>query len=248
VAAREVHVMEERVLLVAQSPVLRIGIQAVLEARKDYCIIAEAENGLQATALAASHEPTLAIIQDALRGVSGVVAGRAVHEVSHQTRVVVLTDEIDEERIVAAVVHGVDALLPAAIDGSELIAALGRLCAGERSLEELVLSRPEIAARVFDEARAVATGEAPIRSSALSGREIAILDGVVRGMSNREIAAGLFVVEQTVKNHMTSLLRKLSAGDRTEAVVSAVRTGMIDLGAQLPVPPPQETSSMFSAA
>ena len=67
-----------------------------------------------------------------------------------------------------------------------------------------------------------------------------------RGMSNREIATGLFLVEQTVKNRMTSLLRKLSAGDRTEAVVSAVRTGMIDLGAQLP--PPQGGTSLFSAA
>jgi DNA-binding NarL/FixJ family response regulator len=86
-----------------------------------------------------------------------------------------------------------------------------------------------------------------MRSSSLSGREIAILDGVVRGLSNREIAAGLYVVEQTVKNHMTSLLRKLAAGDRTEAVVSAVRTGMIDLGAQLPVPP-FDNGAMSSAA
>jgi DNA-binding NarL/FixJ family response regulator len=240
--------MAERVLLVAQSPVLRIGIQGVIEAGDEYRIQAEAENGLQATALAASHQPTLAIIQDALRGVSGVVAARAVREVSPRTRIVVLTDEVEDERIVAAVVHGVDALLPSAIDGPGLIAELKRVCAGGRPLQELVLSRPEIAVRVFDEARTVATGDPAVRSSALSGREIAILDGVVRGMSNREIAAGLYVVEQTVKNHMTSLLRKLSAGDRTEAVVSAVRTGMIDLGAQLPAPPPIEQPSMFSAA
>jgi DNA-binding NarL/FixJ family response regulator len=230
--------MPERVLLVAQSPVLRIGIQGVIEAGEDFRVIAEADNGLQATAMAASHEPTLAIIQDALRGVSGVVVARAVRDVSPRTRIVVLTDDVDDERIVSAVVHGV----------AGLVTSLRRVCAGQRPLEDLVLSRPEIAARVFDEARTVATGDPSVRSSALSGREIAILDGVVRGMSNREIAAGLYVVEQTVKNHMTSLLRKLSAGDRTEAVVSAVRTGMIDLGAQLPAPPPADTSSMFSAA
>lgn len=240
--------MQERVLLVAQSPVLRIGIQMVLEARDDHRIVAEAENGLQATALAASHEPTLAVIQDALRGVSGVVVARAIRDVAPRTRLVVLTDEVDDERIVAAVVHGVDALLPSAIDGPGLLAELAGIRAGARPLDEIVLSRPDIAARVFDEARTVATGDPAVRSSALSGREIAILDGVVRGLSNREIAAGLFVVEQTVKNHMTSLLRKLSAGDRTEAVVSAVRTGMIDLGAQLPPPLPDETSSLFSAA
>ncbi|HKG25089.1 MAG TPA: response regulator, partial [Thermomicrobiales bacterium] len=110
--------MPERVLLVAQSPVLRIGIQGVIEAGEDFRIVAEAENGLQATAMAASHLPTLAIIQDALRGVSGVVVARAVRDVSPRTRIVVLTDEVDDERVVAAVVHGVDALLPAAIDGA----------------------------------------------------------------------------------------------------------------------------------
>jgi DNA-binding NarL/FixJ family response regulator len=240
--------MQQRVLLVAQSPVLRIGIQGVLEAGNDHRIVAQAENGLQATALAASHEPTLAVIQDALRGVSGVVVARAIRDVSPRTRLVVLTDEVDDERIVAAVVHGVDALIPSAIDGPGLLTELAHVCSGQRPLDEIVLSRPDIAARVFGEARTAATGNPAVRSSALSGREIAILDGVVRGMSNREIAAGLFVVEQTVKNHMTSLLRKLSAGDRTEAVVSAVRTGMIDLGAQLPPPPPEDTSSLFSAA
>lgn len=240
--------MPERVLLVAQSPVLRIGIQGVIEAGDDFRIVAEAENGLQATALAASHEPNLAVVQDALRGVSGVVVARAVHDVSPRTRVVVLTDEVDDERTVAAVVHGVDALLPAAIDGAGLVVMLRRIRGGERPLEDLVLSRPAIAARVFDEARLAATGNPAVGSSALSGREIAILDGIVRGMTNREIAAELYVVEQTIKNHMTSLLRKLSAGDRTEAVVSAVRTGMIDLGAQLPAPPPPDPSSMFAPA
>jgi DNA-binding NarL/FixJ family response regulator len=237
--------MAERVLLVAQSPVLRIGLQGVLET-EGYRIVAEAPNALEATALAGSHQPSLAVIQDALRGVSGVVAARAVREVSPRTRVVVLTDEVNDERIVAAVVHGVDALLPSAVDGPRLLAALARVTAGERLLDEFVLSHPKVAAKVFAEARSAASASAALRSSMLSGREIAILDGVVRGLSNREIAGGLFVVEQTVKNHMTSLLRKLSAGDRTEAVVSAVRTGMIDLGAQLP--PPLDAGAAFSSA
>jgi DNA-binding NarL/FixJ family response regulator len=232
-----------RMALVAQSPVLRIGIQGVLEADGRYRVVAEAENGLEAAAVASAYQPSAFVIQDALRGVSGVVVARAVREISPRTGILVLTDEVDDERIVAAVVHGVDALLPAAIDGPGLLAAVRRVIAGDRPLDELVLSRPEIAARVFAEARAASTAD---RSNALSGREIAILDGVVRGLSNREIAAGLYVVEQTVKNHMTSLLRKLSAGDRTEAVVSAVRTGMIDLGAQLPAPPPD--ASFSSAA
>jgi len=238
--------MQERALLVAQSPVLRIGIQGVLEAGDDVRIIAEAENGLQATAFAEVQEPDLVIIQDALRGVSGVVVARAIRDVSPKTRIVVLTEDDSDTRIVAAIVHGVDSLLPAAIDGAGLIAALARLRAGDRPLDDLVMRRSDIAAKVFNAARNVASGDPSMRSSSLSGREIAILDGVVRGLSNREIALGLYVVEQTIKNHMTSLLRKMAAGDRTEAVVSAVRIGMIDLGAQLP--PPMDSGAMSSAA
>jgi DNA-binding NarL/FixJ family response regulator len=239
--------MHERALLIAQSPVLRIGIQGVLDAGDDVRVIAEADNGLQATALAEAHSPDLAIIQDALRGVSGVVVARAIRDVSPKTRIVVLTEDESDGRIITAIVHGVDALLSAAIDSQGLVTELARLRAGEKPLEKLALSREDIAARVFDAARSVATGDPAMRSSSLSGREIAILDGVVRGLSNREIASGLYVVEQTVKNHMTSLLRKLAAGDRTAAVVSAVRTGMIDLGAQLPVPP-IDGGAMSSAA
>jgi DNA-binding NarL/FixJ family response regulator len=127
--------MHERALLIAQSPVLRIGIQGVLDAGNDVRVIAEAENGLQATALAEAHSPQLAIIQDALRGVSGVVVARAIRDVSPKTRIVVLTEDESEARIVTAIVHGVDALLPAAIDGPGLVAALAGLRAGERPLE-----------------------------------------------------------------------------------------------------------------
>lgn len=239
--------MQERALLVAQSPVLRIGIQGVLEAEATIEIVSEAENGLQATAFAEAHAPDWAIIQDALRGVSGVVVARAIRDVSPKTRIVVLTEDESEGRVVAAIVHGVDALLSAAIDGPGLMTALDRLREGDRPLNDLVMTRPELAAKVFKAARSVATGDPAMRSNSLSGREIAILDGVVRGLSNREIAAGLYVVEQTVKNSMTSLLRKLGAGDRTEAVVSAVRTGMIELGAQLPISP-IDGSAISSAA
>ena len=242
--------MQERVLLVAQSPVLRVGIQGVLETAGGFQVVAEAQNGLEAAACVATCEPSIVIIQDALRGVSGVAVARAVRELCSRARIVVLTDEVDDARIVAAVVHGADALLPAAVDAQGLITAIRCVAAGGRPLAELVLSRPDLAARVFAEARAVGvtTDGAPVRPSMLSGREIAILDGVVRGLSNREIAERLYLVEQTVKNHMTTLLRKLSAGDRTEAVVSAVRTGMIDLDAQLPAPPPAESASSYSAA
>lgn len=240
--------MHTRVIVVAQSPVLRIGIQEVIERTGAFTVVGSAENGLEAVNIVMIHQPEVVIIQDALRGVAGVIVARAVRESAPCAAIVVLTEQRSDLRLVAAVTHGVDALLPADVDGAELVATIQRVLAGDKPLVELVLSRPELAARVFDEVRApglLPAGARAKRQPLLTGREIAILDGVVRGLSNREIAEQLFVVEQTVKNQMTVVLRKLSATDRTEAVVSAVKTGMIDLVAQLPAP---ADASAFPAA
>ncbi len=230
--------MQTRVIIVAQSPVLRIGIQEVLERTGAFTVVGSAENGLEAVTMVMIHQPHVVIIQDALRGVAGVIVARAVRESAPCAAIVVLTEQRNDLRLVAAVTHGVDALMPADIEGAELITTVQRVLAGDKPLVELVLSRPDLAARIFDEVRVPGLPSAKARVARrqplLTGREIAILDGVVRGLSNREIADQLFVVEQTIKNQMTVVLRKLSAADRTEAVVSAVRTGMIDLVAQLP--------------
>jgi DNA-binding NarL/FixJ family response regulator len=240
--------MHTRVIVVAQSPVLRIGIQEVVERTGAFTVIGSAENGLEAINVVMIHQPDVVIIQDALRGVAGVIVARAVRESAPCAGIVVLTEQCSDLRLVAAVTHGVDALLPADVDGAELVTTIQRVLAGDKPLAELVLSRPELAARIFDEVRApglLSAGSRAKRQPLLTGREIAILDGVVRGLSNREIAEQLFVVEQTVKNQMTVVLRKLSATDRTEAVVSAVKTGMVDLIAQLPAP---VDASAFPAA
>lgn len=242
--------MQTRVIVVAQSPVLRIGIQEVLERTGAFVVTSSAENGLDAVNALLMHEPEVAVIQDALRGVAGIVVARAVRELAPRAGIVVLTEQCTDLRLIAAVTHGVDALLPAGIEGEDLVRAIKQILAGTKPLAELALSRPELAARLFDEVRAPGLASSGLhmtrRQPLLTGREIAILDGVVRGLSNREIAEQLFVVEQTIKNQMTIILRKLSATGRTEAVVSAVRTGMIDLAAQLPAP--ADASAAFPAA
>ncbi len=242
--------MQTRVTVVAQSPVLRIGIQEVLERTGAFIVAGSVENGLDAVNAVMIHEPDVVVIQDALRGVAGVVVARAVRELAPRAGIVVLTEYCTDLRLIAAVTHGVDALLPADIESEDLVTVIERILAGDKPLTELVLSRPELAARLFDEVRAPGLAPSGLRVTRrqplLTGREIAILDGVVRGLSNREIAERLFVVEQTIKNQMTAVLRKLSATDRTEAVVSAVRTGMIDLVAQLP--PPADAAPAFPAA
>jgi DNA-binding NarL/FixJ family response regulator len=240
--------MPAMIMLVSRSPVLRAGIRNVFESTLAAQIIGEAGNGLEAVALAYSRRPDLAIVQDSLEGVSGVVAARAIHEASPATKVAVLTESCDERRIVSAILYGVDALVPADIDGNGLIEIVHALYGGERILERMVLTRPELAAHVFQEVRSIDQNIKSIRAHALTGREIAILDGVVRGLSNREIADGLYVVEQTIKNHVTSLLRKLRADDRTEAVVAAVRNRIVEIEEPVLLPPHLIAADLISAA
>ncbi|HEY8446238.1 MAG TPA: response regulator transcription factor [Thermomicrobiales bacterium] len=237
--------MRTRAVLVAQSPVLRIGIQGVLESTGDYAVVAEAENCLQATSAAIAHQPDVVLIQDALRGVAGIIAARAVREFAPRAAILVLTEDFSDRRVEAALRHGVDALLPAEIEGSALIAAIRRTIAGARPLLELARLRPSVVERIRDTAQAsepVAEAENGNKHPLLSGYEIAILDGLIRGIPSHEIAAHLRLVEQAIAEHGKSLLRKLRAADREEAVASAARTGMMDISAQLPTVPSGATS------
>lgn len=221
----------KRVLIVAAPPALRLGIRGVFGADERFEVAAEAANALEATVIAALHEPALVVLDDALPGVRGLLVARMLHDQCPAARLVLLVEEIDDELTVAAVAGGVAALLPAAVEPRTLLAVAHEVAAGQRPIDRLVLGRPALTARLVDEVRAASVGlsiepGAP-RGDRLAGREIAILDGVVRGMSNKEIADRLFVVEQTVKNQMTVVLRKLNAVDRTTAVVSAIKSGCL---------------------
>jgi DNA-binding NarL/FixJ family response regulator len=108
---------------------------------------------------------------------------------------------------------------------------------GENLINTLILSRPQLAWRVLSEFRALANepkvnGDQVLAALPLSAREIEVLDCVAQGLSNKEIADELYVTEQTVKNHMTSVLRKLDVNDRVQAVLYAVKNGWIEIGPQ----------------
>ena len=102
---------------------------------------------------------------------------------------------------------------------------------GEYLINENVLSRPFVASRVLDEFRELSQVDSATESvfSPLTPREVEILDCVARGNSNKEIARLLSISDQTVKNHITSILRKLAVNDRTQAVIYALRHGWIKI-------------------
>jgi DNA-binding NarL/FixJ family response regulator len=209
----------------------------MLEDSGRFTIVGEAQNGHEAIHQAVIHHPELILIDVQLPGVTGLKVARVLRKQNPTTKIVFLSMHVDDERLFEAIRAGAVAYITKDTDAETLIDCLRRVSAGENLLNQLVLSRPQLAWRVLSEFRTLANdpeADTVIASGALplSSREIEVLDCVAQGLSNKEIADALFVTEQTVKNHMTSVLRKLNVNDRVQAVLFAVKNGWIEIGPQ----------------
>jgi DNA-binding NarL/FixJ family response regulator len=230
-------VLKRRILLVEDHPMFRKGLRRMLEDSGRFTVVGEAQNGHEAIHQADIHHPELILIDVQLPGVTGLKVARVLKKQNPTSKIVFLSMHVDDERLFEAIRAGAVAYITKDTDAETLIDALRRVSAGENLLNQLVLSRPQLAWRVLSEFRTLANdpeAETVIASGALplSSREIEVLDCVAQGLSNKEIADALFVTEQTVKNHMTSVLRKLNVNDRVQAVLFAVKNGWIEIGPQ----------------
>ena len=153
---------------------------------------------------------------------------RLKRELPH-TGVIVLASNDDEDQLFDAIKAGAAAYVLKDIDPTDLIAIIRRVRSGEYLINDKVFAKPNVASRVLKEFRELAVygAEAQPIFAPLSPREVEILDNIAQGMTNKQVAYALSISEQTVKNHMSSILRKLSVNDRTQAVVRAVRMGII---------------------
>ena len=135
----------------------------------------------------------------------------------------------DEDQLFEAIKAGAAAFILKDISPDDLVTIIRRVSAGEYLINDKVFSRPSVASRVLKEFRELAVygQEAAPIFAPLSPREVEILDNIAKGMTNKQVAYALSISEQTVKNHMSSILRKLSVNDRTQAVVYAMKQGWI---------------------
>jgi DNA-binding NarL/FixJ family response regulator len=227
-------VLARRVLLVDDHPVFRTGLRRVLEATGRYEVVAEAGNAHEAIRAAEETRPGLILLDVQLPGITGLRITRILRRKQTRARIVVLSVHVDDDRIIEAVRAGAVAFLQKDIGAEALTAALSRICAGENLLRAELLARPELARRLRAELRLPSETGGSEEPMPLSTRELAVLDCVAQGLSNKEIADELFVSEQTVKNHMTSVLRKLNATDRVGAILYAVRQGWMEVAPPVP--------------
>ena len=221
-----------RILLVDDHPLSRQGVTWTLTNQPDLEIVGEVADGQAAIQQADILLPDIVLCDINLPGMNGLEVTRILKRRHPQTAVIILTLHEDDEQLFHAIRVGASAYAIKDIAAQELISLIRRVGRGEYLINENVLSRPFVASKVLDQFRELASLDEASDTvfSPLTPREVEILDCVARGNSNKEIARLLSVSDQTVKNHITSILRKLAVNDRTQAVIYALRHGWIKLG------------------
>ena len=218
-----------RILLADASRLTTLGITQVLEKEADMEIVAVAIDGEDAVAKASELEPDILIIEAELPRLSGIQAAQRVRREQPHIGVLILTGDDQEQTLFDAIRAGAAAYLHKDCEPGELTDSIRRVRAGQFIINEKIFSRPAVASRVLAEFRELSVygpGSSHVFAP-LSPREVQILDNIAQGKTNKEVAYALAISEQTVKNHMSSILRKLSVNDRTQAVVYAIRQGWI---------------------
>ncbi len=220
-----------RIILVDDHPLFRQGVRHALDGIQDIQIIGEASDGQMAIQMCDTLSPDVILCDINLPGLNGLEATRVVRRRNPHIAVIVLTVHEDDEQLFHAIKVGAAAFTTKDVGQDKLVDMIRRVGRGEYLINENVATKPFVASRVLKQFRDLAALDQDEEGlfAPLTSREIEILDCIARGMSNKEIARNLLISDQTVKNHITSILRKLMVNDRTQAVIYALRRGWIKM-------------------
>jgi len=202
-----------RVMLVDDHPAFRKGLAALIGTENDLEVVAETGDGNDAIQLFRRHKPDITLMDLRLPGMGGVEATIAIRKEFPDARVIVLTTFDMDEDIYRAMDSGAKSYLLKDTPEDELAATIRAVHAGEEKLA------PKLAERLAQRQK----------RPELSQREMEVLQLLVRGRSNKEIASSLFITEDTVKAHLKTLFVKLGVQDRTDAAITAIRQGIVHL-------------------
>jgi two-component system response regulator DevR len=207
---------KQRVLLVDDHEVVRLGLKALLERHPQFDIIGEASTAREALELVANYHPDVVVMDIRLPGTSGIEACEEITSRFPETHVLMLTSYAEDEMLFSAIRAGASGYVLKQIGGEELVRALEAVARGEALLD------PAVTQRVFQEVRRAVKEEEASAFVHLSQQEKHVLLLVSEGRTNREIAKALFLGEGTVRNYVSSILSKLGVSNRAEAAAYAV--------------------------
>jgi DNA-binding NarL/FixJ family response regulator len=220
-----------RILIVDDHALFRVGIANILGREREFDVVGEAADGRAALEMAGVTSPNIVLMDLSLPAPGGLETTQRIRREYPAVAVIVMAQDEDEESLFASIKAGAAAFVIKDISPDDLIHVIRRVSQGEFLINDKVFSKPAVASRVLKEFRELAVygQEAQPIFAPLSPREVEILDNIAQGMTNKQVAYALSISEQTVKNHMSSILRKLAVNDRTQAVVYAMRQGWIKM-------------------
>lgn len=207
---------KQRIVLVDDHEIVRIGLKALLDRHASFEVVGEAASARDAIDQTASLKPDVVVMDIRLPGTSGIDACEEIVKRFPETKVLMLTSYAEDEMLFSAIRAGASGYVLKQIGGDELIKALEAVASGEGLLD------PAVTQRVFREVRRAVREEEASAFANLSQQEKHVLQLVSEGKTNREIAKALFLGEGTVRNYVSSILSKLGVNNRAEAAAYAV--------------------------
>ncbi len=214
------ELMTITVLLVDDHEMVRIGLAAVLDTEDDIEVIGEASSGEEGVRLAQQYKPDVVLMDLVMDGMDGIEATREVLKICPETKVIVLTSYLDDEKMYPVIEAGAFSYLLKTSRANEVADAIRAAVRGQSVLES------QVAAKMMNRFRMPAPARALHED--LTDREMEVLRLLAQGKSNQEIADELIIGIKTVKFHVTNLLSKLDVEDRTQAAIYAYKNGLAE--------------------
>ncbi|HEY81921.1 MAG TPA: response regulator transcription factor [Dehalococcoidia bacterium] len=212
------------IMLADDHPLLRQALRNVLEKQADFKIIAEAGDGEEAVKLATELVPDVVIMDIGMPKLNGLEATRQIKEKCPRIAILVLTVHDDSEHILGILEAGAAGYLTKSVFGDEVVCAVRGVAAGETVLS------PSISQRIIKHALRHIAKPLPLDvGEKITSRELDILRLAAKGLSNKDISLKLDLSLRTVKGHLSEIFSKLNAGSRTEAVITALRAGILTI-------------------
>lgn len=225
--------MVTKIVIIDDHQLFREGVKRILDFEKSFSVVAEGDDGCDAVHLVAEYSPDVVLLDINMKKTNGIEATRQLLEAYPDTKAMILSIHDDEAYVTHALKTGASGYMLKEMDSDELVEAVKIVAEGGSYIH------PKVTHKLVSEYRRLANQnhkgsgyqqpEVQIPLHLLTSRECEVLQLLADGQSNRNIGESLFISEKTVKNHVSNILQKMSVKDRTQAVVTAIKNGWVEV-------------------
>lgn len=210
-----------KVLIVDDHSLVRQGLKKVLELEEDIVVVGEANDGNKALEIAGETQPDVVLMDISMPKMNGIQATRAFRKKGFKCAILILTIHDDKEYMMEVIRAGASGYVLKDIEPAKLVEAIKTVNSGGSYIQ------PNLTMGLISEYKKLSSKARLLKENPLTKREMEVLQLIAEGMSNAEIAKELYISEKTVKNHVSSILRKLNVEDRTQAAVFAIKNDLV---------------------